>query len=80
MLWARSAGLEISDQLAAPAASPHMLQYNFQPLQYFSLTQPAATVLWLFFQTSERGICFIGIYFHNSFRVGNQQTKSVPSI
>ena len=38
----RSAG-----QPAAPAACPHMLQYNFQPLQYFFLTQLAAIVFCL---------------------------------
>ena len=54
-LRARSAGLKVSDQPAGSACFSHVLQCIFQPLQYFSLTKPAATVFFLLFQTSERG-------------------------
>ena len=52
---ARSAGLKVSDQPAGSPCSPHMLQCIFQPLQYFSLTKPAATVFWLLFSDKRTG-------------------------
>ena len=51
-IFAAFAGLKSSDQ---PAALLTKTLFIFHPLQYFSLTQPAATVFVFFFQTSERG-------------------------
>ena len=58
-LWARSAGLKVSDQPAGSACSPHVLQCIFQPLQYFSLTKPAVTVFWLLFSDKRTGPIYL---------------------
>ena len=49
------AGLKVSDQPAGSACSPHVLQCIFQPLQYFSLTKPAATEFLLLFLDKRTG-------------------------
>ena len=49
--WSES----FSDQPAGSACSPHVLQCIFQPLQYFSLTKPAATVFLLLFFRQANG-------------------------
>jgi len=58
-LWWRSAGLKISDQPAGLAVSPHVTTVHLPAATVFlSHTTSRYSVFDLFFQASERGLCF----------------------